>query len=108
SVIENPIERRGHNPVLRREESSRVKDAYVMREAKLKLRLSRLDAFVRQPVATQERHQSAGGRAQITLSRWPLAANIALVGNDGRFVDRHPEAGQLAQLVRNALGVVRE
>ena len=79
-----------------------------MREAKLKLGLSHLDALVRQPVATQERHQSAGGRAQVTLSGWPLAANIALVGDHRRFVDRHPVPSQLAKLADDMVGVVRE
>src|SRR2546422_7569768 len=79
-----------------------------MGEPELKVGVAHLDSLVCQPVATQQRHEGPGRGAQVTFSRRPLAANVALVGNDRRFVDRHPEAGQLAQLVRYAFGVSGE
>src|SRR2546428_8199035 len=79
-----------------------------MGEPELEVGVARLDALICQPVATQQRHQGAGGGAQVTLSRRPLAANVALVGNDRRLVDRPPEAGQLAQLVRDPFRVTGE
>ena len=79
-----------------------------MGEPELKVGVAHLDAFVRQPVAPQQRHQGASGGAQVTLSGGPLAANVALVGNNRRFVDRHPEASQLPQRVRDALRVTGE
>ena len=79
-----------------------------MGEPELKVGVAHLDAFVRQPVAPQQRHQGASGGAQVALSGGPLAANVALVGNNRRFVDRHPEASQLPQRVRDALRVTGE
>src|SRR5437588_407569 len=79
-----------------------------MGEPELEVGVARLDALVCQPVATQQGHQGAGGGAQVTLSRRPLAANVALVGNDRRLVDRHPKARQLPQFVRDAFGVTGE
>src|SRR5205823_136398 len=52
--------------------------------------------------------RGAGGGAQGTLARRPLAATVALVGNDRRLVDRHPKARQLPQFVRDAFGVTGE
>ena len=79
-----------------------------MGEPELKFGVAQLDALVGQPVATQQRHQDAGGGAQVPFSRRPLAANIALVGDHRWLVDGDPVPGQLAKLVRDAFGVTGE
>src|ERR1700674_3105781 len=76
----------------------------MMREADLMLWIASLDALVRHPMGAQQVHEDPGGGAQVTRPRRPVAAEIALVGNHGRLVDRDPQACEVSKFVRDARG----
>src|SRR5919201_4927069 len=78
----------------------------MVRQAQLQLGPPGLDAFKRQPMTAHQRHQHECCRIKVArLARRPLAANVTLIRDHRRLVQRDPESGQVTELIRDALCV---